>query len=69
MNVSLRYALSYKLINTNPAEGIELPKTVERKPYHTRNIDTTKTLDMGQILLLLEFQRKTEKQGFSLEAL
>ena len=68
MNVSLRYALSYKLINTNPAEGIELPKTAERKPYHTRNIDTTKTLDMGQILLLLEFQRKTEKQGFSLEA-
>ncbi|RKI37953.1 site-specific integrase [bacterium D16-51] len=59
MNVSLRYALSYKLINTNPAEGIELPKTVERKPYHTRNIDTAKTLDMGQILLLLEESRKT----------
>lgn len=59
MNVSLRYALSYKLINTNPAEGIELPKTLERKPYHTRNIDTTKTLDMGQILLLLEESRKT----------
>ena len=59
MNVSLRYALSYKLINTNPAEGMELPKTVERKPYHTRNIDTAKTLKMDQILLLLEESKNT----------
>lgn len=59
MNVSLRYALSYKLINTNPAEGVELPKTVERKPYHMRNIDTTKTLNMDQILLLLEESKNT----------
>ena len=59
MNVSLRYALSYKLINTNPAEGIELPKTVGRKPYHTRNIDATKTLNMDQIMLLLEESKKT----------
>lgn len=36
MNVSMRYALSHKLINTNPAEGIELPKIVERKSYLTR---------------------------------
>ncbi len=59
MNVSLRYALSYKLINTNPAEGMELPKTVEGKPYHTRNIDTAKTLNMDQILLLLEESKNT----------
>lgn len=59
MNVSLRYALSYKMISANPAEGIELPKTVERKPYHTRKIDTAKTLNMDQILLLLEESRKT----------
>lgn len=59
MNVSLRYALSHKLVNTNPAEGVELPKNVERKPYHTRNIDSAKTLNMDQILLLLEESRKT----------
>lgn len=59
MNVSLHYALLHKLINTNPAEGIELPKTIERKPYHTRNIDTTKTLNMDQILLLLEESKDT----------
>lgn len=59
MNVSLHYALLHKLINTNPAEGIELPKTIERKTYHTRNIDTTKTLNMNQILLLLEESKDT----------
>lgn len=52
MNVSFNYAVSCKLIPMNPAEGIDLPKTVESKPYHTRNIDVAKTLNMEQILLL-----------------
>ena len=43
----------------NPADGIDLPKTVGKKPYHTRNIDTAKTLNMDQILLLLEASKET----------
>ncbi|MCD8082837.1 MAG: site-specific integrase [Clostridiales bacterium] len=59
MNVSMRYAVKNKLLAVNPAEGISLPKTVESKPYHTRNIDTTKTLNFEQILTLLEASRNT----------
>lgn len=59
MNVSFHYAVRCKLISINPADGIDLPKTVESKPYHTRNIDTTKTLNMGQIVTLIEESRDT----------
>ena len=59
MNVSFQYALRSKLISINPAKGIDLPKSVELKPYHTRNIDMAKTLNMEQILKLLEASKDT----------
>lgn len=59
MNVSFHYALKCRLISFNPAEGINLPKTVEPRPYHTRKIDTTKTLNMEQILRLIEVSKDT----------
>lgn len=60
LNTALRYAMSpCRLIPVNPAEGVLLPKTVETKPYHTRNIDMAKTLNMEQISLLLEASRET----------
>lgn len=59
MNVSFHYAVKCKLISVNPADGIDLPRTVESKPYHTRNIDTTKTLNMEQIVTLIEESRDT----------
>lgn len=59
MNVSLSYAVKCRLIPTNPAEGIDLPKTVESKPYHIRDIDTSKTLNMDQIMKLLEASKDT----------
>lgn len=59
MNVSFHYAVKCKLISVNPAEGIDLPKTIESRPYHTRNIDMAKTLNMEQILKLLEASKDT----------
>lgn len=59
MNVSFRYALKCKLVSVNPAKGVDLPKIVESKPYHTRNIDTAKTLNMEQIMILLEESKDT----------
>lgn len=59
LNISLRYAVAHKLIPLNPAEGINLPKTVESKPYHTRNIDVQKTLTMEQMQMLLEASKET----------
>ena len=59
MNVSMRYAVEKKIIPVSPAEGVNLPKKVEKKPYHTRNIDTQKTLTMAQIQILLEASKDT----------
>ena len=59
MNVSMRYAVEKKIIPISPAEGVNLPKKVEKKPYHTRNIDTQKTLTMAQIQILLEASKDT----------
>lgn len=59
MNVSMQYAVDKKVIAENPAEGVALPKKVSKKKYHTRNIDTQKTLTMDQILVLLEASRDT----------
>ncbi len=59
MNISFHYAVKCRLISVNPAEGVGLPKTVEAKPYHTRNIDTAKTLNMEQVVRLLEASKDT----------
>lgn len=59
MNVSFHYAVNCKLIPVNLAEGIDLPKIVDSKPYHTKSIDMAKTLNMEQILLLLVASRNT----------
>ena len=59
MNVSLRYAVAHKLAARNPAEGVSLPKNVKPSPYHTRNIDTQKTLTLEQMQILLEASRGT----------
>ena len=59
MNVSMRYAVDKKVIAENPADGVSFSKNVEKKKYHTRNIDTQKTLNMEQILILLEASRDT----------
>lgn len=39
MNTSMRYAMNKKIISVNPTSGVELPKRVEKKKYHTRSID------------------------------
>lgn len=59
LNISFRYAVSIKVVTINPAEGINLPKTVKKQSYHRRNIDSQKTLTMEQIELLLEKSKDT----------
>lgn len=59
MNVAFRYAEAHKLIALNPVKGINLPKIVNSKPYHTRNIDTRKTLTMEQMQTLLKASKGT----------
>lgn len=59
LNVSLRFAVEHKLIPTNLAEGVNLPKSAPTKPYHTRNIDSQKTLTMEQIQILLDASKET----------
>lgn len=59
INTAMRYAVENKLIAVNPAEGVDLPKLVAPKPYHTRVIETAKTLTADQIMVLLEESKNT----------
>lgn len=62
MNVSFRYAVTKKVISNNPVEGVNLPKadrSQKNAGFHTRNIDTSKTLTLEQIQLLLEKSKET----------
>jgi integrase len=59
MNVSFGYAVGLKVIASNPAEGINLPKKQRKGGYHTRTIDVQKTLTLEQIFVLLEKSKDT----------
>lgn len=59
INLSMQYAVEMKVIRDNPAKGINLPKKVKKKMYHTRNIDTQKTLTMEQVAVLIEKSKQT----------
>lgn len=59
MNVSMEYAKDKKIISENPAVGVSLPKTVQRGTYHSRTINTQKTLTQDQMLLLIQESRNT----------
>ncbi len=62
MNVSFRYAVTNKVIQASPVDGIGLPKAEkpqQKSGFRTRNIDTQKTLTMEQIQVLLEKSKDT----------
>lgn len=62
MNVSFRYAVTNKVIQASPVDGIGLPKAEkpqQKTGFRTRNIDTQKTLTMEQIQVLLEKSKDT----------
>ncbi len=62
MNVSFRYAVTNKVIQASPVDGIGLPKAEkpqQKTGFRTRNIDTQKILTMEQIQVLLEKSKDT----------
>ena len=59
INVAIRYALNMKVIAVNPAEGVGLPKRKKGDGFHTRLIDTQKTLELDQIRLLIDKSEET----------
>ncbi len=59
INLSFAYAEDRKLIKVNPAKGLRLPKNRKQTAYHTRNIDTKKTLNLEQIETLIEASKDT----------
>lgn len=59
MNISLKYAVSKKMLSTNPAENVPLPKHIKAKPYRTRNINSQKTLTLEQLYTLIEASKNT----------
>ena len=59
MNTSMDYAKKNNLVSYNPARGVNLPKQIEKKEYRKRVIDTTKTLNLEQILTLIKASEGT----------
>lgn len=59
INISMRYAVEMKVVTTNPAVNVNLPKNVKKTSYHCRTIDAQKTLTMEQIYVLLEESKNT----------
>lgn len=46
LNVSLRYAVSMKVITSNPADKVVLPRTRRKATYNSRTIEEKKTLSV-----------------------
>lgn len=59
MNTSMRYAVNKGLIADNPAADVPLPKSVAQKAYHTRTIKESNTLNLEQIVVLINASRGT----------
>ena len=59
INLAMKYAKAKKFIARNPALCVSVPKIGKRTEYHTRNIDSTKTLNLEQIKILLEASKDT----------
>ena len=59
LNVSFRYAVSMKVITSNPADKAVLPRTRRKAVYNSRTIEGKKTLSADQVLLLIEKSRGT----------
>lgn len=61
MNVSFGYAVTKKVIPYNSVSGICLPKErrKQKSEFRSRTIDTSRTLNMEQIFVLLEKSKET----------
>lgn len=59
LNTSMKYALSKRLITTNPCKGINLPRNVKREKYHTISIKETETFTLEQTKKLLIASKKS----------
>lgn len=60
MNTSMRFALNKGKIIENPALDVSLPKSVKTGAYHTRTIKERNTLNLEQIVILIEASKDTK---------
>ncbi|MCI5849492.1 MAG: site-specific integrase, partial [Lachnoclostridium sp.] len=53
---AFNYAVGHKLMLSNPVESVKVSKSKQEQelPYHTRDIDSSKTLTLEQMQMLLE---------------
>ena len=59
MNISMQYAVNKGFIFDNTAKGVPLPKNVAQNLYHTRTIKESSTLNLEQIIILINASRGT----------
>lgn len=54
LKTSFDYAILKKLMNINPAKDAPKPKNIKNKPYKTLNIDSSRTLSLEQVQILIQ---------------
>ncbi|MBR3600916.1 MAG: site-specific integrase [Lachnospiraceae bacterium] len=59
VNTCLNYAIDERAVEVNVADGIALPKGIKKKSYHSRVINTDKTLNHQQIVKLINGSKNT----------
>lgn len=59
MNTGLQFAVDNKVVGTNVAKDVNLPKCVKKKKYRTITIDSKKTLNLKQVKTLIEASKST----------
>ena len=59
MNTAMRFALSKRLIMSNPCENVAMPKGIKKAKYHTIEVNETKTYSLEEVKMLLEASKNT----------
>ena len=59
LKTGLEYALKKKIISSNPIERVVMPKKSKNSTYRTINIDSTKTLTLEQLKVLVNSAKNT----------
>ncbi len=54
MGTAMRFALSKRLVMSDPCKDVGLPKKVKKREYHTIAVDETRTYTLDQVKQLLE---------------
>lgn len=60
LKAAFYFAITRHLMNNNPVLNSKMPKEIKSKPYRILNIDSSKTLTLDQVKILIEASKDTK---------